>query len=99
MMKGKFYSHYAKCEVMQISKRKARSLWDDGVQLYLHPCNMSFDDARQRPVLVGQHNFDCLGFTFDRIVDYNESLICDISRGRYLHYYVKTSLLVLTDKN
>lgn len=91
-MNEAFYSHNMKCRVKQVNKFKARKLWDEGREIYLHPCNMDFDSVRQRPILVGRNNFDCQGWSFDDVVHHNEVFNCDSERGKYMHYFVKVSI-------
>lgn len=99
MRNVKFYSHHLKCDVIQIDKRKARKLWDKGVEIYMHSCRLGFDEPSQRPVVVGRNNIDCIGWKFDSIVHHNEVFYCDNIRGRYMHFFVKASDLVLTNKD
>lgn len=87
-MFGKFYSHDYHMTFQQINIRKAEKLYRDGVDIYVHPCNMLFDSVWQSPYKMnikdsmwGSENFNA------RINDY-KYYNCDNERGKYPHFFI-----------
>lgn len=84
----KFYSNVLKKNIMQVSKTRAKKMYENGERIYLHPCRMTFDNVWQPPLpykkgeLTEERNFDQI---FNAYVYYN----CDAVRGRYPHYFIE----------
>jgi hypothetical protein len=86
----RFYSNDLQCEVQQIQKRTARKLYDAGKTIYLHPCNMRFDNAWQTP-MPANRNQKTYDWTFDILCDDYKYYNCDYERGYYIRFYVKVT--------
>lgn len=88
MKHGTFYSHDLKAKVKQINKTQAKKLYNNGESIFIHPCNMIFDNMWQIPYKInindnmwGAENFD------GRISDYTY-YNCDNERGKYPNFFV-----------
>lgn len=89
MINEVFYSHNLKCSVRQISKRKARKLWDEGREIYFHSSNMMFDCIWQHPMPACKDGYSFVGYTFEQVCNSYEVYNCDNERGRYIHFFIK----------
>jgi len=83
-----FYSNVLKCRVKSIQKRTARKLYEFGVQIYLHPCKMRFDNPWQPPLPYRLGEYDD-NRSFDEICNAFRYYNCDSERGKYIHFFVK----------
>ena len=81
------YSTKLKMRVQQISKAKAKRLFEEGKDIYLHPSNMMFDNAWQSPHKVNKNDsFTC---DFEYICSNYKYYNCDNERGRHIHFFVE----------
>ena len=88
MINEKFYSHWLKSNVQQVSKKTAEKLFDKGMTIYLHPSNMRFDSLIwQMPYGVKKPENWC--GNFEALCNDFRYYNCDSERGRYIHYFVE----------
>jgi hypothetical protein len=83
-----FYSDYLKAEIVEISKAKARKLYNQGVEIFLQSKNMLFDNAWQSAYGIKKSNETD---TFDSIVNRYAYYNCDSERGKTPNYYTRAN--------
>lgn len=82
-----FYSSKLGKNVQQISKRRARRLYEQNVEIFLMASNLRFDNGFSHPMPLQK----CRRLerdSFDGIVNEFEWYNCDSERGKYTHFYV-----------
>lgn len=85
---GKFYSHSFKKEFQQINIINAEKLYNEGKDIYVHPCNMCFDNVWQTPCKINiNDNFWGAEDFRGRISDY-KYYNCDNERGKYPNFFI-----------
>ena len=90
MIYGTFYSNDCKCTMVQITKRTAKKLFENGVEIFLQSSNMRFDNMWQKPFNCSQKD---LGYneTFETLINSYSYYNCDSERGKYIHFFVRES--------
>lgn len=87
MKSAEFYSMSLECVVEKITKKRAKCLYEDGGEVYLHPSNMPFDSMWMLPLNISLYS--CNGADFDAILNEYRYYNCDNVRGKYIHFYIK----------
>ena len=80
----RFYSTSLKCEMQQVSIRKARRVFNGGGMVWAIPCRMRFDNIFQQACPFDK----LLDDDFDKAVNTYRYYNCDSERGRYPRFYV-----------
>lgn len=91
-----FYSSKLGKNVQQISKRKARKMFADGVTIWLKASNMSFDNPFYQNIfdinlnrrIELQNQGHAVDLDFDVIVNSFEYYNCNNYCGRYSQFFV-----------
>ena len=84
----KFYSSNLKTEIVEISKAKARKLYNQGLEVFLQSKNMSFDNVWQSACGIKKSNEADI---FDNVVNNYSYYNCDRERGKTPKYYTRTN--------
>lgn len=71
----------------QVNKPMARSLFNQGRTIFVHPCNMILNNMWQRPFEIS----DKLDHNFDKLVNSYEYYNCNNELGRYANFFVCVS--------
>ena len=87
MAMGIYYSCKLKRVVQQISKPKAKKLWEHGVTIYLHPSKMMLDNPWQSP--MGASKTTSSAESFDGLCNSYMYYNCDSYRGKYIRFFVE----------
>lgn len=71
----------------QINVKPARKLYDLGVKIWLHPCNLTLNNAWQVPYHYqkSETNTEC----FDSLVNSFRYYNCDRQRGKRIIFFAK----------
>ena len=71
----------------QINVKSARKLYDLGVKIWLHPCNLTLNNAWQVPYHYqkSETNTEC----FDSLVNSFRYYNCDRQRGKRIIFFAK----------
>lgn len=85
----KFYSHDLKCMIKQISKQKAKKLYDNGEMVFFQSSKMSFDGVWQSPMRAQKDIPAFSEYSFETICNHYMYYNCDSERGKYIHFYVR----------
>lgn len=97
---GEFYSHDLKCVVVQVNKVRAKKLFCEGKKIFLHSCNMRFDNVWQHPSEVDKESafnenwrvcYDTPAQLFSGLVAYYTFYNCDNERGKYPCFFIRKS--------
>ena len=89
-----FYSETFKAIMLQVTKTKAKKLFEQGKTIYLHPCKMKFDNVWQSPISVSIYRLkNEFGWDFGKYVRNFEVYNCDGERGKYAHFFIQTNNL------
>jgi hypothetical protein len=86
--KNSFWSQSLKKNVRQITKREARKLYENNVEIFLQSSNMRLDNFWQYPMPLKKENARWDGENFDTICNAFEYYNCDSERGKYIHFFV-----------
>lgn len=70
-------------KVRKVNKSVARNLFREGVDVYVLPCKVRYDNPWIQPYLLQRTD------TFDRIVSEYEYYNCNAEVGYYCSYYVE----------
>ena len=76
-------------QILKINKRKARTLYDAGYEVFLHPCKMAFNSRWKKPCEISKEILTDTQTKFDKWVNHYEALNCDKEKGRYCQYFVR----------
>ena len=89
MRYGEFYDEFLQCRVRQISKTRARRLYDEGKTVYLQSCKMRFRSVWTSPCPMNKESCAWKDHTFDSLVNEYAYYNCDNERGKYPCFFVK----------
>lgn len=89
MRHGEFYCNTMKCTIVQISKQRARRLYEQGKTIYLQSCNMRFNTMWQSACPISHETRAWDNQSFDSIVNEYTYYNCDHERGKYPNFFVK----------
>ena len=89
MRHGEFYCNSMKCTIVQVSKPKARRLYNEGKTIYLQSCNMRFDNMWQSACPISKSTEQWIDQDFDKIVNEFTYYNCDNERGKYPNFFIK----------
>lgn len=77
----------------QVSIKSAEKAYNDGKQLWLHPCNMRVNNPWQSPMPLNKADVDNNAFTngssFKAMVNDYKYYNCDNERGKYPIFFVE----------
>lgn len=80
-------------KVKQVSIKSAEKAYNDGKQLWLHPCNMRVNNPCQSPMPLNKADVDNNAFTsgssFSAMVNDYKHYNCDNERGKYPIFFVE----------
>lgn len=80
-------------KVKQVSIKSAEKAYNDGKQLWLHPCNMRVNNLWQTPMPLNKADVDNNAFTngssFKAMVNDYKYYNCDNERGKYPIFFVE----------
>jgi len=71
--------------VKQVNIAKAKTAYDGGKRVWLHPCNLRLDNAWQAPFSFQKQ----IDLDFYVLVNEAEVYNCDNERGKYLNYFIE----------
>ena len=89
MRYGEFYDEHLRCRVRQVSKTRARRLYEDGKTIYMLACKMRYNNVWQSPCPMNKKLRAWENHTFDTIVNEFTFYNCDNERGKYPCFFVK----------
>ncbi len=80
-------------KVKQVSINVAEKAYNEGKQLWLHPCNMKVNNTWQTPMPLCKSEIDnnafLVGSTFKAMVNDFKFYNCDNERGKYPIFFVE----------
>ena len=85
----KFYSNTLKCMVQQISKPKAKKLFENGEKIYFVSSKMRFDNPWTYPLEIEKKADSSIHGDFENICNHFVYYNCDNFRGKYIRFFVK----------
>lgn len=89
MRHGEFYCHTLKTTIVQITKQRARRLYEQGKTIYLQSCNMRFNTMWQSACPISKESGQWGEHTFDSLVNEYIYYNCDQERGKYPCFFIK----------
>ena len=71
--------------MLKIEKRVARKLFNQGVRIYLVPCDCDLNGMWVKPHSIDKHSTEA---SFDALVDIFEWYNCNSILGKHTAYYI-----------
>lgn len=71
----------------QINRRKAKRLFEDGVEIFVVPCKMKLYSPWSEPMKIGEGAFVIR--TFNSFINEFEYYNCNSETGSYTHYFTE----------
>ena len=75
------------CSVIQVTKTKAKNAFNDGKNVWLHPCLMRLNNPFQKPYCFNKANNDSPNF--DTIINHYRYYNCNNQLGTYPIFFVE----------
>lgn len=78
-------------KVKQVTIKVAEKAFNEGKQLWLHPCNMRINNPWQSPMPINEDKtfVGCKSFT--SVVEVYKNYNCDNERGKYPIFFVEVA--------
>lgn len=83
-----FYSNRMQCKIKQITKTTAKKLFLNGVEIFLNPANLNFNNellVHPMPLKKDAYNYEKWDYILNDFMYYN----CDAERGKYINFFVR----------
>lgn len=75
------------CNVIQVTKTKAKNAFNDGKNVWLHPCLMRLNNVWRLPYCYNKKNIDSPNF--DTIINSYKYYNCNNQLGTYPIYFIE----------
>ena len=74
-------------QVKQVNKTTAKKLYDSGIKIYLHPCNMMLNNCWMSPMPLDNTS----GERFKTVVNGYEYYNCNNELGSYCNFFTEVN--------